>query len=244
MKKLLLLFGLLVITVACQGVTATPIATVQTQPEPATTTPTFAPDPTATSIATSTATPIPLYFTEEFNKDLSAWTFFQTGGETNPTTSLENDMLRLDISSPNTWYFGIYNLTTYKDVSVSTKFTGSPSGSMGLICRYSESGWYEFNVASDGTYSVLLGQWLSEGIAQYTPIATDTSQSLQSGNMGYEIKLTCQDNILLLYINQNLFRKTDITNYGLPEGKIGITASSFEETPVTMFFEWLQVSHE
>ena len=239
MKKSYLLLGSLILSVACNIPTSrltpvpTPGASIQTPPGPA--------QPATPAVS---PTPVPLYFTEEFNTDLGAWTFFQTGGETRPTATVENDKLRVDIASAHTWYFGIHNSNTYKDVSVDTKFTGTPSGSMGLICRYSESGWYEFNIGSDGTYSLLLGRWLSDGIAQYLPIATDSSVYLQPGNMDYEIKLTCQGNTVLLYINGKLFRKMDVSHYGLTEGKVGITASSFEDTPATMFFEWLKVSKE
>lgn len=245
MKKILLL-GYLILTVACQGISATPTsestptATAQPPLEPATATVTFTPPPTATL----PPTPVPLYFTEEFNTDLNTWTFLQTGGETTPSAILENDMLRVEISSLHTWYIGIHNSNTYKEVSINTKFNGTPSGSLGLVCKYSENGWYEFNVASDGTYSVLLGQWLSDGVAQYIPIATDKGQYLQAGNMNYEIKLTCHENELILYINQNQFRKLDVTNYHLPEGKVGITAASFDSIPATYLFEWLKVTGE
>jgi hypothetical protein len=130
----------------------------------------------------------------------------------------------------------------YSNVFVSAQLSGSPSGSAGVFCDYNEAnGWYEFDLASDGTYSVLFGQWLAQGIAQYTPIATDTTGYLQSGNLNYEIGLACQENNLFLYINGKLFRKLDVTRYGLSEGKIGITASSFEEIPMTATFDWVKV---
>ena len=209
-----------------------------TQPEPATATrfATFTPAPTFTS------TPLPLFFTEEFNADISSWVSFQTGGETIPAVKIENDTLRLDISSPNTWYYAIYTPHDYQNVSISAKVSGTPSGSVGLICRYTESGWYEFNVSSDGTYSVLLAQRLSEGIAHYTPISTDEGQYLQAGNLNYEITLTCQENTLLLFIDGNLFRKLDVSHYGLTTGKVGINASSFTETPMCATFDWVKVS--
>ncbi len=244
MKKLLI--GCLILITACQTASSTPAsesaptAETQTPPEPATATITFTPPPTASA----TPTPVPMYFTEEFNTDMGAWVSFQTGGETNPTVTVENDVLRLDISSPHTWYYAIHNAHEYKNVSISAKFTMAPSGSIGLICHYSENGWYEFNLARDGTYSLLLAQWLSEGIAQYTPIATDSTNYLQAGNLNYEIGLTCQENTLLLYINETLLRnfKLDVTRYGLTEGKIGINASSFEETPMTATLDWVKVS--
>jgi hypothetical protein len=242
MKNLLLLLGCLSLTVACQQATATPqkestpIIATQTKPAPATATMTLTPTPAFTP------TPVPLFFTEEFNTDLGAWASFQTGGAEAPTVSLENDFLRIDFQSPNTWYYAIHNAHAYPNVFVSAKFLGTPSGSIGVICDYSESnGWYEFDVASDGTYSVLFGQWLAQGIAQYTPIATSGSEYLHAGKLDYEIGLTCQENILLPHINGKLFRKLDVTRYGLTEGKIGVNASSFEEVPMIATFDWVKV---
>jgi len=184
-----------------------------------------------------------LFFTDEFNADLGAWASFQSGGEETPKIKLENDFLRIDLSSPNTWYYAILNAHEYSDVFVSAKFLGTPAGSIGVLCDYSESnGWYEFNLASDGTYSVLFGQWLALGIAQYTPIATDTTEYLQPGKLDGEVGLACQENILFLYINGKLFRKLDVTHYGLTEGKIGISAASFEEIPMIATFDWVKVS--
>jgi hypothetical protein len=213
-----------------------PTIATQTSLPLATATMTFTPAPTLTP------TPVPLFFTEEFNTDLGAWASFQTGGAESPTVKLENDLLRIDFSSPNTWYYAIHNAHEYSNVFVSAKFLGTPTGSLGVICDYSESnGWYEFNLASDGTYGVLFGQLLAQGIAKYTPIATDTSEYLQPGNLDYEIGLACQENILLLYINGKLFRKLDVTHYGLTKGRIGINASSFDEAPMIATFDWVKV---
>jgi len=239
MKKLFLI-GYLILITACQSgapttsEASTPTTTIQPPSETATAT--FTPAPTFT------ATPIPMYFTDEFNTDMSSWISFQTGGETAPTAALANDTLQIGISSPHTWYYAVYDSHEYKNVSISAKFTGAPSGSIGLICNYSESGWYEFDLASDGTYSLLFGKSLGEGIAQYTSIATDSTDYLQAGNLNYEIGLTCRENNLLLYINGTLLRNKEVTNYGLTEGRVGINASSFEETPMTATFDWVKVS--
>jgi len=246
MKKLFLLIGCLALISACQSASATPqtqstpMAATLTPPPPATATMTFTPAPTATSLP---PTPVPLFFTEEFNADLGAWASFQTGGAQAPNVGIENNLLRIDFPAPNTWYYAIHNAHEYSSVFVSAKFSGTPTGSFGLICNYNEAkGWYEFNIASDGTYSILFGQWLAEGIAQYTPIAVDGSEYLQAGNLAYEIGLTCQDNILLPHINGKLFRKVDVTRYGLTEGKIGINASSFGEAPMIATVDWVKVN--
>jgi hypothetical protein len=184
-----------------------------------------------------------MYFTEEFSTDMNAWASFQTGGEQIPAVKLENDSLRIDISSPDTWYYAIHGAHDYSEVFVSAKFSSTPSGSMGLMCDYSESnGWYEFNIASDGTYNVLFGQWLAPGIAQYSPITTDTTEYIHAGTLDYEIGMTCIENTILLHVNGKLFRKLDVTYLGLTGGKVGVTASSFEEIPMIAIFDWFKVS--
>jgi hypothetical protein len=54
--------------------------------------------------------------------------------------------------------------------------------------------------------------------------------------------MTCQDNILLPHINGKLFRKMDVSRYGLTEGEIGINASSFDEVPTLATVDWVKVS--
>ena len=212
---------------------ASPTAT-QTPPPPATATSTFTPAPTLT------ATPVPLYFTDEYSTDMSAWSSFQTGGELSPTLEIVDDRLRLDLPSPNTWYYAIHNAHEYEDVFVSAKYTGTPAGSAGVVCRYSKDGWFEFNVASDGTYSVLLGQWLADGIATYTLIVNTTVEYITPG-MDYEIGLTCQGSSLLLHVNGKMFRKLDVARYALTTGKAGVSAASFEESPAIIMFDWFKV---
>jgi hypothetical protein len=240
MKKILI--GCLVLISACQSAAATPRAEstptepIQTPTRAASATPAF------TSTPAFTPTPLPLFFTDEFSTDRNSWLSFQTGGETTPEVSLTNDFLRLDISAPDTWHYLIHNAHTYRDVFIKTQFVGTPSGSMGLVCRYGKTGWLEFNIADDGTYNVLFAHWLTEGIAEYTPIATDTSEYIHAGTFDYEIGLTCQENHVLLHVNGKLFRKIDVTRFELTEGQVGLSVASFDKTPMIASFDWFRVS--
>ncbi|MDD2922115.1 MAG: hypothetical protein PHQ36_07490 [Anaerolineales bacterium] len=239
MKRLFFL-GCLVLIVSCQSIAPTP-QVESTPPVAATIPPTETAAPTVT--ASPTVTPIPFYFTDEFNADLGAWTFFQTGGAQSPTAALENDSLNINLTSPDLWYYAIHTAHEYTGVFVSAKFSASPGGSVGLVCDYSETnGWYEYNVASDGTYSILFGQWLAEGIAQYKPIADNATEYLKAGNLNYEIGLTCKDDVLLLHINGKMFRKIDVARFELTQGKVGVTASSFDDVPMNALFEWVKVA--
>ena len=246
MKKIFMI-GCLLLTSACNlgvpaPVTESPL-TATSLPSSEAATATQAVVVIETSALTPTTEPFPLYFTEEFDANSPYWEFLQAGGTSTPLTSLQNDALRIDISSPDTWFVGVHNANSYLNVFIRANISLSPSGAAGLICRYSEDGWYEFNAASDGTYSVLLGQWLSPGIAKYIPILDDSSNQLVGSSVN-EIGLFCEDNFLHLYANGILIRRADITNYGLTEGNIGLTASSFGEIPMSAIFEWVQVSKE
>lgn len=241
MKKLLLL-GCLLLSAACQKATQTPTAesapTATPLPTlvPATPTQTFTPAPTLTP------TPVPLYFTEDFNSpDTAVWNSFQTGGETAPTLTVENGLLRLDLASPNAWFYAIHNAHAYQNVTVSAKFSSAYSGSAGVICRYSKDGWFEFNLASDGTYNVLFGQLLADGIGNYLPIANAATEYLTPNALEYEIGLTCQDNFLSLFIDGKLFRKLDVARFELGAGQVGVTAASFSEAPSIITFDWFKV---
>jgi len=240
MKKLFLLLGCLVLNSACQSVSATtqaePAPTNVFTPQPSATIP-----PTSTSAPTSTPTPAPLFFTDDFNADNGAWASFQTGGAKLPIARFDGGLLKISFSTAHTWYYAVRNPYDYADVFVRAKFSGAPAGSLGVLCRYDESkGWYEFNAASDGAYSILFGQWLAEGIAQYTPIAIDDSPYLKKGVLDYEIGLLCKENSLMPYINGKLFRKLDVTRFGLSDGKIGVSASSFDDLPLTAAFDWFK----
>ena len=246
MKKLLLLLGFLIVITACgPAATPTPIAPLfPTATIPPTTVPvTDTPQPTPTLELTST--PLPRLFTNEFDSSLAGWVILQAGSEATPNIKNENSNLILQMDSPYTWVYAVYGAQDYGNIRIDAKFAnqgGSPAA-IGLVCRYSDTdGWLEYNVSTDGTYNVLYGTWLSNGIADYLPILSASSNTIQSSGTPQEIGLICSDTFLSLFINQNLIRRVDVSSYKLTTGKVGITASSFENTPVITAFDWVKVS--
>jgi hypothetical protein len=244
MKKLLILGCILLIS-ACQPATPTssaslfPTATLPPTPIPATVTP--QPPPTLEF----TATPFPRFFTEEFDASLAGWVILQAGSEAVPSVKNENSSLILQMDAPYTWTYAIYGAQDYDDIRIDAQFTnqaGSPA-SIGLICRYSEEdGWFEYNVSTDGTYNLLYGTWLATGVADYLPITSASSGAIQPSGASQEIGLVCSGTTLSFFINQTLIRSMDVSRYELTEGKVGITASSFENAPVVAGFNWVKVS--
>jgi hypothetical protein len=149
------------------------------------------------------------------------------------------------MDAPFTWVYGVYGAEDYEDIRVDARFTnqgGSPA-SIGLICRYSETdGWLEYNLSTDGTYSVLYGKWLASGIADYLPVLSDSSSAIRPSGTSQEIGLLCSGTTLSLFIDQTLIRNVDVSRYELASGKVGVTASSFENMPVIAAFDWVKVS--
>lgn len=245
MKKLLL--GCLLLITACQQATLTPVAPLfPTAMLPASRTPIPVTDtPAPTPTLEPSLTPLPRFFTHEFDSSLAGWVILQAGSDAIPNIDTENSSLILQMDSAYNWVYVLYGPQDYADVHIDARFenrAGSPS-SIGVICRYDEAdGWFEYNVSTDGTYNVLYGRWLANGIADYLPIMSASSRTIGPSGTAQEIGLTCSGTTLELYINQQNIRNVDVSRYELLEGKIGITASSFENTPVIAGFDWVKVS--
>jgi len=248
MKKFLIGCLILLIT-ACQSATPTPAPLpIPTATVPVTPTPTVVPvtnTPVPTPTIESSPTPLPRLFTNEFDAPLAGWTILQTGNEVPPIVKTEGSSLVLQMDSPFTWAYAVYDPQEYADIRIDARFAnqaGSPAA-IGLICRYSETdGWLEYNVYSDGTYSVLYGQWLASGIADYLPVLSSSSNAIQPSGTSQEIGLLCSGTTLSLFIDQTLIRSVDVSRFALASGKVGVTASSFENIPVIAALDWVRVS--
>jgi hypothetical protein len=149
------------------------------------------------------------------------------------------------MDAPFVWTYAVYDAQEYDNIRIDARVTnqaGSPA-SIGLICRYSETeGWLEYNVSTDGTYNLLYGSWLASGIASYLPIMDGSSNLIQPSGAAQEISMVCSGTIVSLLVNQTVVRNADVSRYELTNGKIGITASSFENMPVIAAFDWVRVS--
>lgn len=244
MKKFII--ACLLILTACQpAATPTPppaslfpTATVLPTPIP------FTETPAATLTLEPSPTPFPQFFTNEFDAPLASWAILQAGNDSVPNVKVENSRLTLEIDSTYTWVYALYGAQDYDSVHVDTKFVNnamSPA-SIGLICNYSDTaGWFEYNVTTDGSYNVLYGKWLSTGVADYLPVLNGATSLIQQSGVEQSIGLTCSNATLMLSINDTIVRSVEVSHYGLTSGKVGLTASSYENTPVIASFDWVKV---
>ncbi|HEX8992376.1 MAG TPA: hypothetical protein VF784_11920 [Anaerolineales bacterium] len=230
----------------CAGCSApaqpSPVPTI-----PARTTETPAPTQSPTAVPNSPtpeATLAPLRaFTEEFDAIPAHWSFLQiNNGPSFAGPSSRDGFLVFDLPSSNEWAYALYDGQVYTDVTVETEAQdrSGGDGAVGLVCRYDEKlGWYELNIFSDQTYELLFAQWLAPGLARYTPLFRGHSDAIQVGSN--RIGLQCQGTLLTPVINGIPAQGRQETQYGLQQGKVGLTVSSFQDAPFTIAFDWVKV---
>ena len=112
----------------------------------------------------------------------------------------EGGFLVFDLTGPNQWVYALYSVPAYTDIRVDAQveFRAGGTGAFGIVCRYGEQqGWFEFNIYADQTYELLFGQWLSPGLARYTPLFNGGSEKIKAD--ANEIGLVCQGNTLTPY---------------------------------------------
>jgi len=191
-----------------------------------------------------TATPAPAAreFTEEFNSTPPYWVSFQTSGA-GLDLQVQGGWLVFNLGGANNWAYAVYAGQDYADVRVEALVESrlGEDNTLGLVCRYDEKqGWYEFNIHPDRTYMLLYGQWLGDGRARYEPLYRGSSEKILSGGPN-RIGLLCQAGTLTPFVNGVQLRKWDEKKYALTRGRIGLTASSFEDLPAAAAVDWLQV---
>jgi hypothetical protein len=191
-----------------------------------------------------TATPAPRSFTEEFNSNAPEWNLLQIdNGQLIPGPSTRDGFLVFDLAAANQWVYALYEPQDYGDVVIETQIQSRTAGdgAAGIVCRYDENrGWYELNIFADQTYVLLFGQWLAAGVARYTPLYRGESEKIQTDDN--ELGLSCEGNVLTPFINGAPMRKWTEQKFALHSGKVGLSASSFQDAPFVIAFDWVKVS--
>lgn len=216
--------------------------------------------PTATATNTLIPpTPTPefeQYYTEEFEKDLKYWQTFIVDGSgyggaliaKEPTEKVvmiaEDGFFKFDIGKTWQWAYSTYDPFDYQDVRLDARVDnlGVNDNNISLICRYTkDSGWYEFNIANSGLFSILYAKVRPEdGYVSYTLIEEGGSNKIKQGLDVNEYSVVCKDNTLTLYINGNLSKEAKDNR--LTSGKVGISVSSFINLPVKVNVDWIKIS--
>lgn len=193
-------------------------------------------------------TEAPAYFTEEFEGDISNYTYFEwhekysTAEQDDslaPTT--KDGAMVFDIQSQEKYVYVNYEPYLYTDVrlDLSANNRGKNSNSISLICRYSEEGWYEVNVQNDGLYSIM-AYIVNDG--KYYNIFNGGSNLIKTGKDTNAYTLICQGSNLTLGVNGTEVKTVSDKKYNLREGQVGFGVSSFNALPILVEVDYFQVS--
>lgn len=183
------------------------------------------------------------YFTDNFdgNMDNYAVKNLGTGSEDKMDVNVKDGYMVFDLKGANLWVYVTYTPQSYKDVkiSVTADNRGKNNNNVSLICRQSDEGWYEFNIANNGLYNILAFVTADKS---YYNIFNGGSNAIKTGKDVNEYTATCSGNELSLSINGVLAKKIKDSKYNMRDGKVGFSVSSFDVTPILVEVDSFTVS--
>lgn len=184
------------------------------------------------------------YFTEEFESD-PQWYYklFQADEKSDPekaTYSFDSSHMIFDIQDPNLYMYYIYEGDSYEKVRLDIKVEnrGVNTQQVGLICQFSDDGWYEWVVQSDGRWELYA---VSDG---YHRMHNGASNYIKQGKDVNEYSMSCVGKEISFFVNGEEPKGSPYIDrkYAFRDGKIGFSISSLRATPVLIEVDWLQVS--
>ncbi len=214
-------------------------------------TPTFSFDlatPTATQLPTTGGGDSEKFYTEEFNTD-PIWLEFMTSGDPRmEEDSVEKGVLAVQLfkreGSPPKQYF-VNDLNSYSDVKVEAIVTnrGNNANGVGLICRYTDIGWYEVQFSNSQSFSIYIVDNVGIVSQGYNEVARNNlAREIQSGLSTNVYGISCKGNVITVLVNGTpVFEFVD-DKFGLAEGSIGISVWSPEQLPVNVNIDSVTVS--
>jgi len=219
--------------------------------EPAVVPPTSIPPTEAPAAAEPTQPPVPTdepvaesqpYYTEEFDYVPENWYYdVLVGNENKADISVADGKLIFTIEDYDTYAYVFYEDYSYTDVYIeaSTVNRGSNDNMVTLVCRYSDTGFYEVNITSGGLYDIYA--YVETMDIGYVRLYNGGSRNINMGLKSNTFAMTCEGNEISLYINGVLERTIEDNKYNMPEGLIGVGVSSFDALPVIVDFEYVSI---
>jgi hypothetical protein len=141
----------------------------------------------------------------------------------------------MEINTSNTETILLKDSYWLPDVYVETKETkvsGPNRMNVGLICRYSDRGWYQFSITSGGYWQIWKqyeNKWklLKDGASKYINVESDPNI----------LQASCVGNNLTFWVNENKVGET--TDRDLTEGQVGVCVVTFDMKGAKVEFEYL-----
>ena len=219
------------------------------------------PVPPLPDLPEPTAVPVPTepvaqqFYTEEFDTDTGTWTYFLIDANRPAPLYVEDDFgtmfigiedgrLLFSLESEQQWTYVTYDAYEYDNVRIDivAENRGVNNNNVSLICRYTDEGWYEYNVANNGLYDLYYAFRRDDNKIVYNPMASGGSNKIKVGREINEYTMICNERTLKLYINGNETNVYEDNQYVLRDGLVGVGVSSFFTLPVKVEIDSVTIS--
>jgi len=202
--------------------------------------------PAIATVIPETSTPVPQpFFIEEFDGDVSNWTHFLTrGNESQVKLHADNGRMIFEINGKDSSAYLVNKSFIYTDVQVEAVVLnrGVNDIKVSLICRYTDSGWYEVKIANTGLFEIYAVDTIGAVHKGFNRLYNGGSTKVKPGVDTNVYTLVCKGRELTFYVN-GVKTQTFVDNdYKIPEGSVGIAVSSSFSLPVNVQFESLKIS--
>ncbi|MDD5467707.1 MAG: S1C family serine protease [Anaerolineales bacterium] len=178
------------------------------------------------------------YYKTEFD-DVSDWFYnLVRGNEAGFSQKANNSKFRVEILDDHTYVYFINKNFIYKNVQLDTRVEnlGQNTNYTGLVCRYSDDGWYEANILNTGEFAIYLHD--ADG---FHLLYSGGSNLINMGKEVNEYTFICSGEDLTLGINGEKVKTIPAKTGGyriLREGKAGIVVASENVYPLMVEFDW------
>lgn len=208
------------------------------QPEPSETPlPTFTPQPTFTPRPTYTPTPAnPGLITDlDYHTDFTihqGWSDFRINDSSishpSYTVNFENGRARINVDTSYTYVYLVQEDLWYRDgervyveVTIQTN-EGAFNNNLGVVCRYSDNGWYEFLVRANGYWDF----YTFDQENGYKQLDMGGSMNINMQHKENTVGLLCDRDTFTLYINGHKTKTIRDTTFN--SGGVGINVGTLE----------------
>ena len=172
-----------------------------------------------------------IYYDLRSNLKLSEWNQFVTSGDPGGViNTFENGKNLVEIGSLYTYNYYIFKEIDVSNVQLEIEIDnqGVNNNNISLICRYSEAGWYEFNIGSNGLFFIYRYDPAEE--EPYALLWSGGSREIKTGKEVNNYISICNENRLTLKINGK--EKITVKDSNFTSGNIGFAISSYNVLPV------------
>ena len=195
---------------------------------------------TAATVSAKVSTREPI-FQDDFSGKSGGWDSLT---DEYGTTDYSDGKYLISVAGSNSFLFSTPGaLSDSKDVRIEVDILKSDDiqHDMGIICRYQDSGnFYYLVVSSDGYFAIGKFKNGTEQLIGAKDMQQDKAGVINTGAADNHLRGDCVGNTLTLYANGS--RLFQVKDSDFSKGNVGLIAGSYDDTPISVYFDNLDVT--